>query len=90
MVRMHQGGVRQVEISELFKCDLKNSYIRFTQTETALRRPDSGSERVTTPREDRFLIIQARKQPFPTARQHIMHNMHNIVNATGLEYQMKQ
>lgn len=60
MVRMHQGGVRQVEISELFKCDLKNSYIRF------------------------------RKQPFPTARQHIMHNMHNIVNATGLEYQMKQ
>lgn len=82
VVRMHQRGVRQVEIAELFNTSqsvISRTVTRFRQTGTASRRPGSGSERVTTPREDRFLIIQARRQPFATARQH----MRSLVNATG-------
>ncbi|RZB62210.1 HTH Tnp Tc3 2 domain containing protein, partial [Asbolus verrucosus] len=49
------------------------------QTGVASRRPRSGARHVTTPRVDRFLIIQARRQPFAIARQHLQ----SLSNVTG-------
>ncbi|RZC36962.1 HTH 29 domain containing protein [Asbolus verrucosus] len=79
---MTERGIRQVEIAEFFNTSqsvISRTLTRFRQTGVASRRPGSGARRVTTPREDRFLIIQARRQPFATAPQHLQ----SLSNATG-------
>ncbi|KAJ4441886.1 hypothetical protein ANN_11746, partial [Periplaneta americana] len=53
---------------------------RFRETGLVTRRPGGGSNRKTTPRQDRHIIIQPRRTPFATAR----HMQQDLQNATGL------
>lgn len=83
VLHMHQRGDRQVDIAAYFNTSqsvISRLICRHRETGTTSRRPGSGSSRVTTPREDRHLVIQARRQPFDTARQ-LQQDLHN---ATGV------
>jgi transposase len=46
---------------------VSRAFTRFRQAGSAKRRPGSGSERKTNQREDRYLHIQARRNPFMSA-----------------------
>ncbi|RZB40144.1 hypothetical protein BDFB_003747 [Asbolus verrucosus] len=71
---MAARGIRQVKIAEFFNTSqsvISRTLTPLRQTGVASRKPASEARQVTTPREDRFLIIQARRQPFATACQHL-------------------
>ncbi|CAH1379143.1 unnamed protein product, partial [Tenebrio molitor] len=67
---LHQNGHSGAEIAALFNVSpsvVSRALIRFRQEGSAKRRPGSGSERKTNQREDRYLHIQARRNPFMSA-----------------------
>jgi transposase len=81
-IRMHQRGYRQIEIAAVLgttQSVISRTISRFRDTGSAERRPGSGSQRVTTPRQDRSLIINIRMCPFSTAR----HLQQDLFNATA-------
>ncbi|RZC35309.1 hypothetical protein BDFB_012547, partial [Asbolus verrucosus] len=68
---MVKRGIRQVEMAQFFNTSqnvISRTFTRLRQTGVASRRPEGEARRVTSPRKDRFLIIQARRQRFATAR----------------------
>ncbi|PSN42011.1 hypothetical protein C0J52_08256 [Blattella germanica] len=74
VVRLQQRGERQVDIADLIGTSqsvISRVLSRFRDTGLVIRRPGSGSNRKTTPRQDLnddVTIIQARRTPFATAR----------------------
>ncbi|RZC36377.1 HTH Tnp Tc3 2 domain containing protein [Asbolus verrucosus] len=79
---MTERGIRQVEIAEFFNTSqsvLSRTLTCLRQTGVVSKRSGDEARRVTTPMEDRFLIIQARRQPFATAHQYLQ----SLSNATG-------
>lgn len=83
VLHMYQRGDRQVDIAAYFNTSqsvISRLICRHRETGTTSRRAGSGSSRITTPRQDRCLVIQARRQPFETARQ-LQQHLHN---ATGV------
>ena len=83
VVRLQQRGERQVDIADLIGTSqsvISRVLSRFRDTDLVTRRPGSGSNRKSTPRQDRHIIIQARRTPFATAR----HIQQDLQNATGL------
>lgn len=72
IVRMSNQGHRQVDIAEavgVSQSVVSRALARFRETGSANRRPGSGSQRITTQREDRNIVITARRNPFHSARQ---------------------
>ncbi|PSN41841.1 hypothetical protein C0J52_16228 [Blattella germanica] len=88
VVRLQQRGERQVDIADLIGTSqsvISRVLSRFRDTGLVTRRPGSGSYHMTAPRQDRHIIIQARRTPFATAR-------HNKTFRTPLAswFQIKQ
>ncbi|KAJ4449738.1 hypothetical protein ANN_01142 [Periplaneta americana] len=80
---LEQRGESQVDIVDLIGISqsvISRVLSRFRETGLVTRRPGSGSNRKTTPRQDRHIIIQARRTPFAKAR----HIQQNLQKATGL------
>ena len=71
-VGMAEQGARHREIGEVFGVDhtvITRAWARFQQHGTPVRRHGGGRTRMTTEAEDRFLVIQARRNRFATATQ---------------------
>lgn len=80
IIRMSEQGYRQVEIAQVVAVSqsvVSRALRRYRETGSASRRPGSGTQRVTTPREDRMIVIQARRDPFQSARM-IQNQIQNI------------
>ncbi|GFS63237.1 transposable element Tcb2 transposase [Trichonephila clavipes] len=61
----------QTEVSQILNVDqsgISRLWQRFQRTGDVTRQPVSGRPRVTTPRQDRYLVISARRQSGSTAR----------------------
>ncbi|KAJ4433279.1 hypothetical protein ANN_15538 [Periplaneta americana] len=89
IVRLEQRGECQVEIVDLIGTSqsvISRVLPRFRETGLVIRRLGSGSNRKTTPRQDRLIIIKTRRTPFATAR----HIQKDLQDATGLWYLIKQ
>ena len=46
---------------------ISRAWNRFQTSGSATQRHDGGRQRATTPRQDRFLVVQARRHPFVDA-----------------------
>ncbi|KAJ4441360.1 hypothetical protein ANN_11215 [Periplaneta americana] len=82
VVRLEQRGEHLVDIADLRGTSQNVIYRvlpRFRETGLITRRPGSGSNCKTTPRQDRHIIIQART-PFSTA----IYIQQDLQNATDL------
>lgn len=67
---LHQRGQSGAEIAAIFNVSpsvVNRALTRFQQTGSARRRPGSGSERKTNQRQDRYIRIQTRMNPFRSA-----------------------
>ncbi|GFV56711.1 transposable element Tcb2 transposase [Trichonephila clavipes] len=70
IVGMLESSRSQTEVSRILNVDqsaITRLRHRFQRTGDVTRQPVSGRPRVTTPREDRYLVISARRQKGSTA-----------------------
>lgn len=70
IVGMLESGRSQTEVSRILNVNqsvISRLWQRFQRTGDVTRRPVSGRPRVTTPRQDRYLVISARRQRGSTA-----------------------
>ncbi|KFM69679.1 Transposable element Tc1 transposase, partial [Stegodyphus mimosarum] len=68
---MLESGRSQAEVSRILNVNqsvISRLWQRFQRTGDVTRRPVSGRPRVTTPRQDRYLVISGRRQRGSTAR----------------------
>ncbi|GFW20130.1 paired domain-containing protein [Trichonephila clavipes] len=71
IVGMLESSRSQTEVSRILNVDqsvISRLWQRFQRTEDVTLQPVSGRPRVTTPRQDRYLVISARHQRSSTAR----------------------
>ncbi|GFU87297.1 transposable element Tcb2 transposase [Trichonephila clavipes] len=71
------GGLKGAKLKplECHKSVISRIWNRFLETESAGRRPEQGSRRATTPNEDRYLVLTARR--------------HRNMNATLLQQHLR-
>ncbi|GFU63514.1 transposable element Tcb2 transposase [Trichonephila clavipes] len=72
IVGMLKSSRSQTEVSRILNVDqsmISRLWQRFQRAENVTREPVSGRPRVTTPRQDRYLVISARHQMGSTARE---------------------
>ncbi|GFV70293.1 transposable element Tc3 transposase [Trichonephila clavipes] len=73
IVGMLESSRSQTEVSLILNVDqsvISRLWQRFQRTGDVTRQPVSGRPRVTIPRQDRYLVINARRQRGSTAREH--------------------
>ena len=80
---MVEQGATHRQVGDVF--DVHHTVItrarsRFQRYGTPVRRHDGGRERATSAAQDRFLVIQTRRNRFPTASQLRIH----LQNASGV------
>ncbi|GFW13707.1 paired domain-containing protein [Trichonephila clavipes] len=71
IVGMLESSRSQIEVSRILNVDqsvISRLWQRFQRTGDVTQQPVSGRPRVTTPRQDRYLVIRARHQRGSTAR----------------------
>ncbi|GFY28100.1 transposable element Tcb2 transposase [Trichonephila clavipes] len=71
IVGMLESSRSQTEVSRILNVDqsvISRLWQRFQRTGDAPQQPVSGRPRVTTPRQDRYLVISARRQRSSTAK----------------------
>ncbi|GFV18211.1 paired domain-containing protein [Trichonephila clavipes] len=71
IVGMLESSRSQAEVSRILNVDqsvISRLWQRFQRTRDATRQPVSGRPRVTTPRQNRYLAISARRQRGSSAR----------------------
>ncbi|GFW32138.1 transposable element Tcb2 transposase [Trichonephila clavipes] len=71
IVAMVESSRSQAKVSQILNVDqsgISRLWQRFQRTGYVTRQPVSGRPRVTTPRQDRHLVISARRQRDSTAR----------------------
>ncbi|GFX62420.1 HTH_Tnp_Tc3_2 domain-containing protein [Trichonephila clavipes] len=59
-----EGGQTQAEVAQAIGVSqsvISRTWNRFLETESAGRRPGQGRRRTTTPNEDRYLVLTARR-----------------------------
>ena len=69
-VGMFESGVTQEEIAETFRCSqpcISGLIARYLETGTVEDRPRSGRPRVTTPNQDRYIVLQHLRDRFRPA-----------------------
>ncbi|GFU21879.1 transposable element Tcb2 transposase [Trichonephila clavipes] len=68
IVGMLESSRSQTEVTRILNVDQSRLCQRFQRTGDVTLQPVSGRPRVTTPRQDRYLVISARRQRGSTAR----------------------
>ncbi|GFV60905.1 transposable element Tcb2 transposase [Trichonephila clavipes] len=81
-----EGGPTQAEIAQVIGVSqsvISRIWNRFLETGNAVRRPGQGRRRATTPTEDRFLVLRARRHRNMNAtllQQHLRSANHTTVS----------
>lgn len=83
-IGMLQGGLTQVVVAERLQVSqsvISRLWNRFRETGSVLERPRLGGRRKTTPAQDRFITVSARRNPTSTCR--MLRN--TLQNADGVQ-----